>query len=140
MSCLPLEQVSKLLYWPSPHCSRSSDHEHIEAEETERERRFQGGSPDSPVGEDQPIQDPLNQYEEPAELSGDAQKVIIPSRPPGAGSSKPARIDRSKPGSAREELHRAKAEADGLPVYGVKDFHRPRSAQDKLRKGMPYSA
>lgn len=112
-----------------------ADHAHIEAEEDGRERRFEGLPDDAPLGSDQPITDPLDQYET-TDPSSDAQKVF-PPRPPGAGSSRPSRIDKST--SAREELHKARAEADGMASYGEDGFYRPRSVSEKMRKGMPYS-
>jgi len=107
-------------------------HEHIEAEEEARERKFEGIDDDMPVSEDRPIDDPLDAYEQPAES---AQKPLIPPRPPGSGASRPARIDRSKP---KVNLEKARAAAEGLPGYGEHDFHRPRSAEERLRKGLPY--
>lgn len=65
---------------------------------------------------------------------------ILPRRPDGSSQSRPARIDRSKPDlSGKADLNTWAKEAKGRPGYGENDFHRPRNAEDRLRKGVPYS-
>ncbi|KAJ9099017.1 hypothetical protein QFC20_005774 [Naganishia adeliensis] len=128
-------------------------HAHIEAEEDNRERKYKGLEEGADLDTDRAVHDPLDQHahgsQDPpiANDSGEgAQQAFIPTaggilprRPEGSAQSRPARIDRSKPDlSGKGELNNWAKEAKNRPGYGENDFHRPRNAEDRLRKGVPY--
>ncbi|KAJ9121119.1 hypothetical protein QFC24_004792 [Naganishia onofrii] len=128
-------------------------HAHIEAEEDDRERKFKGLQEGEELDTDRAIEDPLDEHahgsQDPVVANdsenGDQQVFmptaagILPRRPDGSSQSRPARIDRSKPDlSGKADLNNWAKEAKGRPGYGENDFHRPRNAEDRLRKGVPY--
>lgn len=138
-----------------PNVSHMTGHAHIEAEEDNRERKYKGLEEGADLDTDRAVHDPLDQHahgsQDPpiANDSGEgAQQAFIPTaggilprRPEGSAQSRPARIDRSKPDlSGKGELNNWAKEAKNRPGYGESDFHRPRNAEDRLRKGVPYSS
>lgn len=127
----------------------STGHAHIEAEEDDRERKYKGLEEGANLDTDRVVNDPLDEHahgsRDPPKVNdsgkGGAQAAfistaggILPRRPEGASQQRPARIDRSKP-----DLSGTAKEAKNRPGYGEQDFHRPRNAEDRLRKGVPYS-
>lgn len=129
-------------------------HAHIEAEEDNRERKYKGLEEGADLDTDRAVHDPLDEHahgsQDPpiANDSGKDQQAFIPTaggilprRPEGSAQSRPARIDRSKPDlSGKGDLNNWAKEAKNRPGYGENDFHRPRNAEDRLRKGVPYSS
>lgn len=127
-------------------------HAHIEAEEDSRERKYKGLAEDADLDTDRAVHDPLDEHAHGSQdppVANDSGKGaqqafvptaggILPRRPDGSAQSRPARIDRSKPDLSGKE-NWAK-EAKNRPGYGESDFHRPRNAEDRLRKGVPYSS
>ncbi|KAK4685661.1 nucleobindin, partial [Tremellales sp. Uapishka_1] len=121
-------------------------HHHIEAEEDARERIFEGLPEDADLAMDHVVEDPLEVHEHaegegPADAipenesqahlkAGDA--VQPPKRPvradPGA---QPARF--KKPSSSKADWDSAKEGAKGKAHDGI-----PRSAEERLRAGVPY--
>lgn len=142
------------------------NHHHIEAEEDARERRFQGLPQDANLEKDHVAADPLDEHAHdagqgpPADSSsasldsdndpsiveklkdlkaGDEVPDLPKSNPkrvsPGAA---PNRIDHASAGDVRrQELYEAKEKAGGRE-HDVGSHGVPRTAEERLRAGVPY--
>ena len=126
------------------------DHAHIEDEEDARERIFQGLAPDADLSQDHVAVDPLDHHEHaPGEGPTEVEANSTPktSLQPGDEIAGPPRLHRETPGASpqriqkhgpnKEEWESAKVAASGKE-YG-QDHGRPRSPEDRLRAGVPYS-
>lgn len=122
------------------------DHAHIEAEEDARERAFQGLANDADLAKDHVAVDPLEDHAH-APGEGPPDAIPIAQESLKAGDEAPPVIQRVMAGAApnrlgeqadskRKELDDAKNRARGGEGY---DGHKPRSAEERLRAGVPYS-
>lgn len=118
-----------------------SDHQHIEDEEDERERKFEGLPSDADLSSDHPAQDPLDEHAHaPGEgPAGDGQGQAVfdadgkASRAsPGAA---PNRI-REEEANGKVDLREAAEKVKGKVRSG---HHAPRSPEERLKAGVPYS-
>lgn len=123
------------------------DHAKIEDEEDARERKFEGLADNADLTQDHVVQDPLEDH---AHAQGEG--------PDGKGSAQthlkagdevppPPRLHREDPGATPQRLSKSAAspgKADwakaGQDAQGKEyDHGRPRSAEERLRAGVPYS-
>jgi hypothetical protein len=144
--------------WSAGYLADAVVHGHIEAEEDRRERVFEGLPETADLAKDHVVEDPLDSHahapgEGPEETSvvGDDQ-AAAPSVALKAGDEvpPPPKLVRQDPGASPSRMKMGKTgggldkeDLDGLKegVAGSRhDAHsRPRSAEERLRAGVPYS-
>ncbi len=127
------------------------DHAHIENEEDERERVFEGLAPGADLSQDHVAADPLDIHEH---APGEGPTSVAEGKKPrvtleaGDEVPPPPKLHREDPGASPQRIQRgkgpdkdtwesAKAAVSGQG-YGP-EHGRPRSPEERLRTGVPYS-
>lgn len=126
------------------------DHAHIEAEEDARERAFQGLDPKADLTKDHIAVDPLAEHAHAPGEGPDDSASQQPGTTPQAGEEAAenqtppprqrvmagAQPNRIRDADVRSELDEAKRSGGAEGRY---DGHKPRSPEERLRAGVPYS-
>ena len=130
-----------------------ADHQHIEDEEDDRERKFEGLAPDASLESDHPAHDPLDEH---AHADGEGPGSEVASDGTGVGEGDQVVMDASAgaktrvaPGASpnrirdeddgsdiKAELREAAEKVKGKVRTGQ---HAPRSPEERLKAGVPYS-
>lgn len=141
---MPISSVS------SPPTPLNSDHGHIEAEEDARERAFQGLAPEADLAKDHIAVDPLADHAH-APGEGPVDAALMPdvkagdeaqdyqTPPPRQRVVPNAQPNRIRDGQQSDTVKSVLDEAKQRLTGGEYDGHKPRSAEERLRAGVPYS-
>lgn len=130
------------------HLELTPDHAKIEDEEDARERKFEGLPETADLTQDHVVQDPLDDHAHAPGEGPDGQGS--PQTPFKAGDEvpPPPRLHREDPGATPQRLQKtvgaakddwAKAGQEAKGKEYEHDHARPRSAEERLRAGVPYS-
>ena len=130
-----------------------ADHAHIEAEEDARELKFEGLNPHANLFSDHVAADPLDEHAHapgegpPGDAGAGADQVVlqpgdpVPASPPrlhrADPNAIPQRLQRGEPKKTREDWEKLGKAAPEDP-YQL-GHGRPRSPEERLRAGVPYS-
>lgn len=124
------------------------DHAHIEEEEDAKERKFEGLAPDADLAQDHVAVDPLDQHAH-APGEGPLGTETVPKVPLKAGDAVPPKLQRTVPGAAPQRLQEgderpgkeewAKASRAAGGAHYRADDSRPRTDEERMKKGVPYS-